>query len=174
MPSTASGMAQRRLRVATSALPRTEESTTSSSDGASLWPPWSALMISSGWKGGVLPGRGRRAFWPSSALGERSMTGIPTRRPPTLPEIRVLQLLRERERTVSELAGETGALQGRLSSHLACLRWCGFVATRRKGRLVYYRLSDDRIPHLLALADEFLTDHADSVDLCRIIGEGGS
>lgn len=93
--------------------------------------------------------------------------GDPTR-------IRVLQLLRERERTVSELAGETGALQGRLSSHLACLRWCGFVATRRKGRLVYYRLSDDRIPHLLALADEFLIDHADSVDLCRIIGEGGS
>lgn len=94
--------------------------------------------------------------------------GDPTR-------VRVLQLLLERERTVGELVEETGVLQGRLSSHLACLRWCGFVAGRREGRQVRYRLADDRIPRLLSLAEEFLTDHADSVDLCRVIdAEGGS
>ncbi len=88
--------------------------------------------------------------------------GDPTR-------VRVLQLLLERERTVSELVEETGVLQGRLSSHLACLRWCGFVAARREGRQVYYRITDGRIPRLLRLAEEFLTDHADSVNLCRVI-----
>ncbi len=89
--------------------------------------------------------------------------GDPTR-------VRVLQLLMERERNVSELVDETGVLQGRLSSHLACLRWCGFVTSRREGREVFYRLADDRIPRLLSLAEGLLADHADSVDLCRVIG----
>ena len=89
--------------------------------------------------------------------------------------VRVLQLLLERERAVSELVEETGVLQGRLSSHLACLRWCGFVTSRREGRQVFYSLADSRIPHLLSLADEFLADHSDSVDLCRVIDdESGS
>ncbi len=88
--------------------------------------------------------------------------GDPTR-------VRVLQLLLERERTVGELVEETGVLQGRISSHLACLRWCGFVTGRREGRQVRYRLADDRIPRLLSLAEEFLTDHAESLDLCRVI-----
>ena len=88
--------------------------------------------------------------------------GDPTR-------IRVLQLLLERERTVTELVEDTGALQGRLSSHLTCLRWCGFVTSRREGRRVFYSLADSRIPQLLALAEEFLTAHADAVDLCRVI-----
>ncbi len=94
--------------------------------------------------------------------------GDPTR-------VRILQLLLERERTVGELVEETGVLQGRLSSHLACLRWCGFVFARREGRQIRYRLADDRIPRLLSLAQEFLADHADSVDLCRVIDtEAGS
>ncbi len=88
--------------------------------------------------------------------------GDPTR-------VRVLQLLSEGERTVGELVDLTGTLQGRLSSHLACLRWCGFVATRRDGRLVYYRIADDRVLGLLASADEFIAEHGDSVDMCRVI-----
>jgi len=94
--------------------------------------------------------------------------GDPTR-------VRVLQLLMERERNVSELVDETGVLQGRLSSHLACLRWCGFVHGRREGRQVYYRIPDERIRSLLQLAEGFLTDHADSVELCGVIdAEAGS
>ena len=106
----------------------------------------------------------------SAGLAAKFFRGLgnPTR-------VRILQLLLERERTVSELVAETGALQGRLSSHLSCLRWCGFVNSRRQGRQVYYRLTDDRVPRLLSLAEEFLTDHADAVDLCRVIeGESGS
>jgi DNA-binding transcriptional ArsR family regulator len=70
---------------------------------------------------------------------------------------------------------ETGVLQGRLSSHLACLRWCGFVVARRKGRQVFYSAADSRIPDLLTLAEQFLADNADSVDICRVIAdEAGS
>ena len=88
--------------------------------------------------------------------------GDPTR-------VRVLQLLAKGERTVGELVDQTGTLQGRLSSHLACLRWCGFVTTRREGRLVYYRIADERVLGLLASADEFIAEHGVSVDLCRVI-----
>ena len=88
--------------------------------------------------------------------------GDPTR-------IRVLQLLSESERTVGELVDLTGTLQGRLSSHLACLRWCGFVATRREGRFVYYRIADDHVLSLLTLADDFIGEHGESVDMCRVI-----
>jgi len=88
--------------------------------------------------------------------------GDPTR-------VRVLQLLWDRELTVSELVGGTGVLQGRLSSHLACLRWCGFVAVRKEGRHVYYRLADQRVRRLLELAQEFLDQHCREVEMCRII-----
>ncbi len=88
--------------------------------------------------------------------------GDPTR-------IRILQLLEEGERTVSELMAETGALQGRLSSHLACLRWCGFVTSRREGRQVFYRLKDRRVRQMLRMAEQFLEQHAESVEMCQII-----
>ena len=88
--------------------------------------------------------------------------GDPTR-------VRILELLLEGERTVSEIVEETGVLQGRLSSHLACLRWCGFVVARREGRQVYYRLADRRVRQLVRLAEDFLADHADSVELCGVI-----
>lgn len=88
--------------------------------------------------------------------------GDPTR-------IRILQLLQEGERTVGELVEETGTLQGRLSSHLACLRWCGFVISRREGRQMYYRLTDQRVREILWLADQFLDHNAESVEMCQII-----
>src|SRR5712692_3814542 len=88
--------------------------------------------------------------------------GDPTR-------IRILQLLETGEMTVSELMQETGTLQGRLSSHLACLRWCGFVASRRSGRQVFYRLKDRRVGEMLRLAEQFLDQNAGSVEMCQII-----
>lgn len=88
--------------------------------------------------------------------------GDPTR-------IRILQLLEEGEMTVSELMLATGTLQGRLSSHLACLRWCGFVTSRRKGRQVLYRLTDERVRDILRMAGRFLDENSDSVEMCRII-----
>ena len=53
--------------------------------------------------------------------------GDPTR-------LRLLTLLLERDQTVSELVEALSAPQGRVSTHLGCLRWCGFVTARRAGR----------------------------------------
>lgn len=88
--------------------------------------------------------------------------GDPTR-------IRILTLLSERERTVRDLVEELGSFQGRVSSHLACLRWCGFVESRRQGRNAYYRLTDPRVLQLLNLAEDFLEENAERIELCQVI-----
>ena len=39
----------------------------------------------------------------------------------------------------------SGQSQPKVSNHLACLRWCGFVQTRRDHPTVYYRIADERV-----------------------------
>lgn len=88
--------------------------------------------------------------------------GDPTR-------VRILALLRERECSVGELVATLGAAQPRVSNHLACLRWCGFVAARREHRTVYYRLADERVSALLDVGHALLADNAEHVAACRRI-----
>jgi hypothetical protein len=62
-----------------------------------------------------------------------------------------------------------GSPQGRVSTHLCWLRWCGYVATRRDGRNVYYRLADDRVPALLRIAHDLMADHARELLSCQVL-----
>ena len=88
--------------------------------------------------------------------------GDPTR-------LRILELLSERERSVTELVEAIGAPQPKVSNHLACLRWCGFVESRRERRTIYYRVTDKRVRRMIALARELLADNAEHVAACRRI-----
>ncbi|MDR7440491.1 MAG: metalloregulator ArsR/SmtB family transcription factor [Armatimonadota bacterium] len=88
--------------------------------------------------------------------------GDPTR-------LRILQLVLDEEKNVTELVQLTGSPQGRVSSHLACLRWCGYVTTRREGRRVYYRVADPRVRELLVLAASLVRDHTDRIRSCTLI-----
>jgi ArsR family transcriptional regulator, cadmium/lead-responsive transcriptional repressor len=88
--------------------------------------------------------------------------GDPTR-------LRILELLEEGERSVGELVEELGVAQPSVSNHLACLRWCGFVASRREHRTIYYRVADERVSAVIALARELLSDNVEHVAACRKI-----
>lgn len=88
--------------------------------------------------------------------------GDPTR-------LQLLQAVRDSEKNVTALVELTGAPQGRVSSHLACLRWCGYVATRKEGRQVFYRVTDRRVAQLLALAKELVEDNCERIRSCTII-----
>ena len=88
--------------------------------------------------------------------------GDPTR-------LRVLELLGNGERSVGELVAALGLPQPQVSNHLACLRWCGFVATRRQHRMIHYRLADDRVREIVALARQLLAQKADHVAVCTRI-----
>ena len=59
--------------------------------------------------------------------------------------IRLLDLLREGEQTVNELALSLGATQQNVSKHLAVLAEAGIVARRKDGTRVHYRVADDGI-----------------------------
>lgn len=86
-----------------------------------------------------------------------------------LTRLRIVELLLGGERNVSELVALLGQPQSRVSNHLACLRWCGYVDSRRDGKFVYYRVSDPRVRELLALARGVIADHADAIESCTRI-----
>jgi DNA-binding transcriptional ArsR family regulator len=57
----------------------------------------------------------------------------------------ILSVLRDGERTVSELLEETGLGQANASKHLQLLHSLGFVERRKEGLYVFYRLADDSV-----------------------------
>jgi DNA-binding transcriptional ArsR family regulator len=81
--------------------------------------------------------------------------------------LRVLELLAGGERSVGELVAQLGEPQSKVSNHLACLRWCGFVATRREHRTVHYRLADDRVAAVVELGRALLHDNAGHIAACQ-------
>lgn len=87
--------------------------------------------------------------------------------------VRILEVLREEgELSVSELCARLALSQPKVSNHLACLRWCGFVATRREHRRVLNRIADSRVLAMLDLAQSLLRDNADHVAACCRIDGG--
>ncbi len=86
--------------------------------------------------------------------------------------LRILELLRdEGELSVGELVERLGEPQPKVSNHLACLRWCGFIAARREHRTVYNRIADKRVLKMLDLALALLADNAEHVAACCRIEE---
>jgi DNA-binding transcriptional ArsR family regulator len=71
--------------------------------------------------------------------------------------IRILELLRDGERTVGDLQAELDLDSSGTSQHLAALRQQGVLDSRQAGTSVYYRIKDPRFSELLALAKEILT-----------------
>jgi len=82
--------------------------------------------------------------------------------------LRILRLLAaEGELPVGTIAERLAISQPGVSNHLTCLRWCGFVATRREHRTVFNFIADERVLTLLDLGDALLSDNAEHVAACR-------
>ena len=78
----------------------------------------------------------------------------------------LLLLARRGETKVGDLVSELGAPQPRISDHLRCLSWCGYVKVRREGRNAYYSIADDRVLQVLNLGDALLRDNLEHVQAC--------
>lgn len=84
--------------------------------------------------------------------------------------VRVLELLDEcGELSVAELVERLGQSQPKVSNHLACLRWCGYVTSRREGKFVYYQVADPQVRQLLELAREVIANNAAAILSCTRI-----
>lgn len=88
--------------------------------------------------------------------------------------LRVLELLREHgELSVGELVERLGQSQPKVSNHLACLRWCGFVERERRHPNVFYFVPDERVFEVVELGRALLSANAEHVAACRRVdGEG--
>ena len=73
--------------------------------------------------------------------------------------IRLLELLREGEKSVGELRLGLGPEGSTVSQQLAILRMKNLVDTRKAGNVIYYRLRDDQVADLLDVAKRMFETH---------------
>lgn len=70
--------------------------------------------------------------------------------------VRILELLRDGERTVGDLQAELDLDSGGTSQHLSAMRKQGLLDNRRAGTSVYYRVRDPRVFQLLDTARQII------------------
>ncbi len=80
----------------------------------------------------------------------------------------LMLLARGGEMSVGELVDAIGAPQPRVSVHLRCLSWCGYVMARRDGSRVLYSIADERVLGVLKLAEGILADNLEHVEACDV------
>ena len=78
----------------------------------------------------------------------------------------LLLLAQQGEMKVGELVRGLGAPQPRVSDHLRCLSWCGYVDVRREGRNAFYSVADERVLEVLKLGEALLRDNVDRLESC--------
>ncbi len=71
--------------------------------------------------------------------------------------VRILELLREGERSVGDLQDALGLDSSGTSQHLGALRRQGLLESRREGTSVYYSVRDPRVFQLLEAARQILS-----------------
>ena len=83
--------------------------------------------------------------------------------------LRIVEALLEKERNVSDLIELIRVPQSNISNHLACLKWCGYISSRKEGTSVYYQITDDRVRQIMGLARRVIADNAEQLYACTRI-----
>jgi len=71
--------------------------------------------------------------------------------------LKIMNLLRNGKKNVSEIIKELKMDQTAVSHDLARLRQCGFVNTSKYGKFVYYSLNEKTIKPIMKLIDEHMS-----------------
>jgi rhodanese-related sulfurtransferase/DNA-binding MarR family transcriptional regulator len=82
--------------------------------------------------------------------------------------VEIVDLLAQGERSVDEVAGETGQSMANASHHLRALARAGLVRSRRDGTRIYYRLAGVEVEELWSALRKVAA--ADRDDLGRLVG----
>jgi len=84
----------------------------------------------------------------------------------------ILRHLMLGEHRVVDLTAHLGLAQSTVSKHLACLRDCGLVESRPRGRASVFTLTHpDTVLGVLGAAEVLLAETGDAVRLCPVYGE---
>lgn len=91
--------------------------------------------------------------------------GDPTR-------LAILRHLTLGEHRVVDLTAHLGLAQSTVSKHLACLRDCGLVTSRPRGRASMFSLTEQSgVLRVLAAAEDLLSSTGDAAARCPVYGE---
>lgn len=83
--------------------------------------------------------------------------------------VEILAFLLDGPKTAGAIVEHIGRAQATVSTHLMCLRYCGYVEARREGRNVRYEILDPRVRALLDGGRRYLRENADRIMSCRVI-----
>lgn len=84
--------------------------------------------------------------------------------------LRIIELLLEEDELHQmEIVRRLTASQARISEHMMCLTWCGFVQTRVEGRRTLYRVTNRQVRTLIERARAFLDQNEAQIASCRTI-----
>lgn len=72
--------------------------------------------------------------------------------------LEILNLLRDKERSVTELIEKTRLSQANISQHLSIMKSKGIVVANRKGKNIYYQLTNQKIIEAFDIMREFLAE----------------
>lgn len=81
--------------------------------------------------------------------------------------IQILESIKIREKTVSEIVDDLKGNQSNISQHLACLKGCGIIVSRQEGKYMYYSLRNTQIAQLLDLMDAVFIQVEEEVAACE-------
>lgn len=90
--------------------------------------------------------------------------GDPTR-------LKIVELLMEGPLTVTQLTQQLRIPQSNVSNHVACLRWCGFVASENQGKWTYYSITNSKIRKVVELIRTLVRENAEHLAACTRIDE---
>jgi len=83
--------------------------------------------------------------------------------------VEILAFLLDGPKTAGAIVEHIGRAQATVSSHLTCLRFCGYVEARRDGRNVWYEIIDRRVRGLMDTGERYLRENAERITACQVI-----
>ncbi len=83
--------------------------------------------------------------------------------------VRILTFLLDGPRTAGQIVRHLGRPQSSVAAHVTCLRFCGYVEARRRGRNVVYEIVDPDVRELMRMGERYLDVNAERIRACRVI-----
>jgi len=80
-------------------------------------------------------------------------------------------LAREGSMNVTELCARMSKEQNLISHHLSCLRNCGLVSVKEKGRFSFYEVRNRNVLKLLGIADRHVKEVLNDVLSCVVVSK---
>lgn len=80
--------------------------------------------------------------------------------------LQILNSIKNKELTVSQIVDELKGNQSNISQHLACLKGCGIIVGRQEGKYIYYSLRNEQIKQLLDIMDVVFNQVEEEVATC--------